>query len=214
MQPVILASGSPRRREILERLGVEFEVVESGFDESLITTDDPVELAEELALQKVLAVAKSETDAIVIGGDTVVEVDGQMIGKPENDVDAVRMLKLLSGNTHKVVSGVAVVNSLTGERLIGSDVATLKFRELSSVEIDLYVASKAWKGFAGGYAIQGKAAPFVLSYHGNLSAIIGFPIVMVADMLEQMGVEVVEDPKDLELHLGEFKTGLEGTGNE
>ncbi|MEI6690557.1 MAG: nucleoside triphosphate pyrophosphatase [bacterium] len=214
MQKVILASGSTRRKEILERLGVEFAVVESGFDESLVTTDDPIELAEELALQKVLEVAKKETDAIVIGGDTVVEVDGEMIGKPGDAADATRMLKLLSGNDHRVVSGVAVINSLTGERLIASDVTYVKFRELSTLEIELYVASKAWKGFAGGYAIQGRAAPFVLGYKGNLSTIIGFPIVMVSDFLEQMGVSIEEDPKELELHLSEHKTGLEGTGNE
>ncbi len=214
MQKVILASGSARRKEILTRLGVEFEVKESMFDESLVATDDPVELAEELALQKVLAVAKSEHDAIVIGGDTVVEVEGEMIGKPVDPVDASRMMRLLSGKEHRVVSGVAVVNSLTGEQLVSSDSTVVKFRDLSPHEIELYVASNAWKGFAGGYAIQGKAAPFVLGYHGNLSAIIGFPIVMVADFLEQMGVEVIEDPRDLELHLHEYKTGLEGTGNE
>jgi septum formation protein len=214
MQKVILASGSARRKEILETLGVEFEIRESMFDEELVSSDDPVELAEELSLQKALAVSRQEPDAIIIGGDTVVELDGEMLGKPKDSVDAMRMMKLLSEREHRIVTGVAVVNSLTGERLVSSDTAYVKFRKLSILEIERYVATRAWSGFAAGYAIQGKAGSLVESYKGNISTIIGFPIALVSEMLSQMGVVVVGDPQELEKTLPNRKTGLEGTGND
>src|SRR3989339_1196720 len=104
MQRIILASGSKRRQEILEKLGVEFEIAESGYDESKIVCDDPVELVEELAIQKALSVAKQYPDAIIIGGDTVVYLAGEIVGKPVDKKDAERIIRLLSGTTHMVVT--------------------------------------------------------------------------------------------------------------
>lgn len=210
MQQIILASGSPRRQEILEKLGVEFEVVESGYDESKIKTEDPVELVEELALQKALEVGKQFDDAIVIGGDTVVYVAGEVVGKPKNKKDAERMLKLLFGTTHMVVTGVAVVNTLTGDSVVGHEEGFVRFRELTPVEFKQYLDSGIWEGFAGGYAIQGAAAPFVTDQTGSLSAIIGFPITLVADLLEQMGVGVEVSPEELEIEIRDQKIGIEG----
>ncbi|PIW08304.1 septum formation protein Maf [Candidatus Collierbacteria bacterium CG17_big_fil_post_rev_8_21_14_2_50_45_7] len=216
MQKIILASGSPRRREILEKLGVEFQVVDSGYDEDLIKTDDPVELVEELALQKALEVAKQFDDALIIGGDTVVYlpaqagVAGEILGKPKNKKDAEMMLKKLFGTTHMVVTGVAVVNSLTGDQVVGHEEGFVRFRELTESEFKKYLDSGKWEGFAGGYAIQGTAAPFVTEQTGSLSATIGFPIILVLDLLEQMGVGVEVSPEELEVEIKEQVIGSEG----
>lgn len=201
MQRIILASGSARRKEILELLGLEFEVVESGYNEDLIKTDDPVELVEELAIQKALSVAKKYPDVLVIGGDTTVYVRGELVGKPIDKKDAERIIRLLSGTTHLVITGVAVVNSLTGDSVVGHEEGWVRFRELTNEEIEKYVNSEVWRGFAGGYAIQGAAVPFVSEQTGSLSAIIGMPVVLITDLLEQMGVGVEVDPRELELEI-------------
>jgi septum formation protein len=210
MQKIILASGSKRRQEILEKLGIEFEVCESGYDESKIVTEDPVELVEELAIQKALFVAPQFPDAIIIGGDTVVYVAGEVLGKPKNKKDAVRMLKLLFGTTHMVVTGVAILNTLTGDQITGHEEGWVRFRQPSEQEFKQYIDSGIWEGFAAGYAIQGAAAPFVTDQTGSLSAIIGFPITLVADLLEQMGIGVEVSPEDLEIQIRDEKIGIEG----
>jgi septum formation protein len=210
MQKIILASGSPRRKEILEKLGIEFEIVESGYDESRIISDDPVELVEELALQKALEVGKTIDDALVIGGDTVVYVAGEILGKPRDKNDAEQMLRKLFGTTHMVVTGVAVVNTLTGDQVVGHEEGFVRFRELTDTEFKQYLDSEIWRGFAGGYAIQGASAPYVSDQTGSLSAIIGFPIVLVADLLEQMGVGVEVSPEELEIEIKNEKIGIEG----
>lgn len=209
MQQIILASGSKRRQDILSLLGVEFEVVESFYDESKIITDDPVELVEELALQKALSVGAQFDDALIIGGDTTVYVAGELVGKPTDKKDAERIIRLLSGTTHMVVTGVAVVNTLTGDQVVGHEEGFVRFKSMSEDEIGKYIESEAWRGFAGGYAIQGEAAPFVTEQTGSLSAIVGFPIALVADLLEQMGVGVEMSPEELEIQIRDEKIGLE-----
>jgi len=210
MQKIILASGSPRRKEILEKLGVEFEVVESGYDEEKIVTEDPVELVEELALQKALSVGADYQDALVIGGDTTVYVAGEILNKPSDKKEAEIMMRKLFGKTHMVVTGVAIVNTLTGDQVVGHEEGFVRFRELTEHEFKQYIDSEIWRGFAGGYAIQGAAAPFVTDQTGSLSAIIGFPIVLVADLLEQMGVGVEVNPEELEVEIKDQKIGIEG----
>lgn len=208
MQKIILASGSLRRKELLEKLGIEFEIVESLYDEDKIKTDDPVELVEELALQKALTVAKQFDDALIIGGDTTVYVAGEIINKPSDKKDAERMIRLLSGTTHMVVTGVAVVNSLTGDSVVGHEEGFIRFKSMTDEEIAKYVDSGVWKGFAGGYAMQGAAAPFISEQTGSLSAIIGFPVVLVTDLLEQMGVGVEVSPEELEIEIRDQKIGI------
>jgi len=210
MQKIILASGSKRRQEILEMMGIEFSVVESGYDESLIKTDDPVELVEELALQKALSVAKENNDAVIIGGDTTVYVAGQLVNKAETKEEAEQMIRLLAGTTHMVVTGVAVVNSLTGDQLVGHEEGFVRFREMSEEEIKKYVESEVWRGFAGGYAIQGVAGQFITEQTGSLFAIIGFPITLVADLLEQMGIGIEVSAEELEIQIRDQKIGIPG----
>jgi septum formation protein len=209
MQQIILASGSPRRKEILELLGLEFEIVESGFDEDLIPQEDALEMVEELALQKALAVAKRYPDAIVIGGDTTVDLEGEILGKAGSAEEAKIMFSKLLGKTHRVVTGVAVVNTLTGQELVGSEVGYVTFRVGSERELDQYVSKETnWSGFAGAYALQGGAAPFALNQTGKLSAIIGLPVELTASLLEEMGVVVEVDPRSVEDSLYGMKVGI------
>lgn len=209
MQKIILASGSPRRKEILELLGIEFEVVESGFDEELVPQDDAVEMVEELAMQKALIVAKKYPDAIVIGGDTTVDIEGEILNKAESANEAKEMFSKLLGKTHRVVTGVAIVNSLTGESVVGNESGWVSLRSASERELEHYVATESnWRGFAGAYALQGGAAPFALNQTGKLSAIIGMPVELTTDLLEQMGVVVEVDPRELEDQLHGMKVGI------
>lgn len=209
MQKIVLASESPRRKEIMELLGIEFEVAESLFDEDLIKTDDPVELVEELALQKALAVAKRYPDAIVVGGDTTVTLGAGWIGKANTAEEAKEVFGSLLGKTHTVVTGVAVVNSLTGEQFVGSEEGVVSFRPATQLELEKYVSlEKNWRGFAGAYALQGGAAPFALSQTGKLSAIIGMPVELTASLLEEAGVVVALDPKEVEDSLKGMRVGI------
>ncbi|MFH2085474.1 MAG: Maf family nucleotide pyrophosphatase [bacterium] len=209
MHKIILASGSPRRKEILTLLGLNFEVVDSLFDENLIKTDDPVEMVEELAIQKALAVAKKHPDAVIIGGDTTVEIDGEILGKATTKEEASEIFGKLLGKTHQVVTGVVVVDSLTGESFAGSEVGVVKFRAPLHGELDKYVEEeKNWRGFAGAYALQGGAAPFTQEQTGKLSAIIGMPVELTAALLEQAGVIIEVDPQEIELSLYGKKVGI------
>lgn len=210
MQKIILASGSPRRKEILELLGLDFEIVDSGYDEELIQTNDPVELVEELALQKALKVAERYPDAIVIGGDTTVTLGTGWIAKANTKQEAREMFAGLLGKTHEVVTGVAVVNSLTGEQYVGHEIGTVTLRQGTEAELDAYSANeKNWRGFAGAYALQGGAAPFALNQAGKLSAIIGMPVELTCELLEQAGVLVEVDPAEVEQNLYGMKVGIE-----
>lgn len=209
MQKIVLASGSPRRKEIMELLGVEFEVAESLFNEDLIRTDDPVELVEELALQKALAVAKRYPDAIVVGGDTTVTLGSGWIGKANTAEEAKEIFGSLLGKTHTVVTGVAVVNSLTGESHVGHETGGVTFRAGSQEELEKYGRIETnWRGFAGAYALQGGAAPFATSQTGKLSAIIGMPVELTANLLEEAGVVLEIDPKEVEESLKGMKVGI------
>lgn len=209
MQKIILASGSPRRKEILELLGINFDVVDSKYDETQVKFSDSIEMVEELAIQKALAVANKYTDAIIIGGDTTVDLNGEILGKAENKSEARKMFAKLLSNTHKVVTGVAIVNSLTGETYVGSEEGVVSFRSGSQIELEMYVENeKNWRGFAGAYAIQGGAQPFVVSWSGKLSAIIGLPIELTVYLLEQAGVNVDANPVFLEHELDSLKVGI------
>lgn len=209
MHKIILASGSPRRKEILGLLGLDFEVAESLYDEDLIKTDDPVELVEELALQKALIVAERYPDAIIIGGDTTVTFGTGWIGKAESKEQARAIFGSLLGRSHQVVTGVAVVNSLTLEQFVGHESGTVTLRAGSAQELEEYVQNeKNWRGFAGAYALQGGAAPFALGSTGKLSAIIGLPVELACDLLEQAGVVVEVNPQDVEQSLLGMKVGI------
>jgi septum formation protein len=209
MQQIILASGSPRRREILKLLGLDFEVAESYYDEEKIVTDDPVELVEELAIQKAFTVAERYPDAIIIGGDTTVFVDGEILAKANSKKQAKEMFGKLVGKTHQVVTGIAVVNSLTNESFVGHEEGIVTFRPASERELEDYAEKTSnWRGFAGAYALQGGAAPFALNQTGKLSAIIGMPVELTKELLEHAGVTVDADARAIEDSLHDEHAGI------
>lgn len=180
---IVLASGSPRRKELLAMIIPDFEVICSDVDEKAISAHTPVFLAETLAKVKCLAVSKEHPDRVVIGCDTVVEKDGEVYGKPADHADAVRMLKNLSGTGHQVHTGVCIAQ---GEKIVSfAATSTVNFYPLSEQQIETYVQSGEPFDKAGGYGIQGGAALFCEGIEGCYYNIIGFPVSRVALALKE-----------------------------
>lgn len=170
----ILASASPRRKDILEKANVDFEIITSNYVESDLGIDNPYLLAEELAFGKAQEVAKRNSNRIVIGADTIVVVEGEVIGKPKDFDDAFKILKKLSNHYQEVVTGVALIyNDRHYKFHVISEVI---FRELNDQEIIDYINTGEPYDKAGAYAIQGKANDFVISFNGEIENIMGFPI--------------------------------------
>lgn len=189
--PVVLASASPRRQELLKQLFSEFEVIPADLDEDALTVKDPWETAKRLALAKAKAVAVQRPDALVIGSDTVVALPSFestiQLAKPEDAQDAVRMLAALSGKSHWVITGVALLSP--DFEMVEADETSVTFRDLEQSEIEEYVATGEPMDKAGAYAIQGGAAGFVANTKGSLSNVIGLPLEQVQRMLKNAGFE-------------------------
>ena len=175
---VVLASASPQRREMLERLGIEFSVDVSGVEE--ITHGDPKEVVLANALLK--ARSASRSGVLTIGCDTDVVVEGHLIGKPEDEMRAHEYLAQLSGRTHEVVSGLALLGPEDDRVRTGTVETRVTFRPLEVSEIDAYVATGEWRGRAGGYAIQGVGASLVERVEGDISNVIGLPIGLLLSL--------------------------------
>lgn len=174
---LILASGSPRRKELLEMTGLKFEVVTSEADENVPEDTDPGVAALILSERKALAVARLDRcrGSVVIGADTIVSLDGRKFGKPKNEDDAYRMLSALSDRTHTVYTGVAIVNSdLTVNRFV--EATEVHFYPLSDKQIRDYIATGEYSDKAGGYAIQGGGAVFISGIIGDYYNVMGLPI--------------------------------------
>ena len=185
---IILASKSPRRKEILQTLGFEFEVVTADTDESSTETD-PRALTRDLAERKGREVAKAITqkDVLVISCDTVVWCDGKILGKPKDEADATAMLKLLSGRKHTVTSGLSL--SFNGKTVTDSEDTDVYFAELSNDFIDKYVASGDPMDKAGGYAVQGVASMWIDKLDGCYFNVVGLPVSLLCRLLEQSGLD-------------------------
>ena len=180
---VILASQSPRRKELLRLLVPDFLVEVSQADEAADWSMGPRQAVEELALRKARAVAARHPRDTVIGADTVVVLDGRVLGKPADAEDAARMLEALSGREHQVCTGVAVLGPW-GERSFVS-VTRVVFYPLSRREIDWYIATGEPFDKAGAYGIQEKGCRFVREIHGDYATVVGLPVAALARLLEQ-----------------------------
>lgn len=190
---IILASASPRREELLKLLCPEFEVLPSQFDESTMPDDltpkDHVMLS---AKEKALDVASQITDGIVIGADTVVTIDEHILGKPVDEADAKRMLKLLSGRTHQVFTGIYVILKDGERRELGDFESTdVRFRVLSDEIIERYVATGEPLDKAGAYAIQGRGSVLIEGISGCYFNVVGLPIYKLSLILEEFGLEAL-----------------------
>jgi septum formation protein len=184
---VILASGSPRRRQLLELIGIEHETRPSNIDESIKGKETPRKHAERLAREKAAAIAKIEPEAITIAADTIVVIDRKILGKPSSAVDAGSMLSLLNGRNHTVITAVAVARGI--ELKSGVEEVHVKFRKLTEDEIDAYIATGEPMDKAGAYGIQGFGATIVERIEGDYFAVMGLPIVRLVRLLGELGVD-------------------------
>jgi septum formation protein len=178
---LVLASGSPRRADLLRSAGFEFQIEPVEVDEGPLAGEDPAVMVERLAGEKASLVARRFPDAAVIGADTVVVVDGAILGKPVDDRDAAGMLARLSGRSHDVLTGVAV--HANGSRLSAVERTVVRFLPLSAAEIAWYVASGEPRDKAGAYGVQGLASRFVVRIEGSYSNVVGLPVARVYELL-------------------------------
>jgi len=182
-EKLILASGSPRRKELLTAAGWEFEAITAGVDESVKPGEDPATYVQRLAKSKADAVAAKLDHGLVLGADTTVVVDNQILGQPVDDQDAKRMLLLLNNKWHEVLTGVAVVR-VGGEARVDYETTRVRFAEMSEHEIDWYVSTGEARGKAGAYGIQGAAGLFIKEIQGDYFNIVGLPIRLVYELIK------------------------------
>ncbi len=182
--PILLASESPQRRAILEQLGLPFEVVPPGFEETPANIEegsDPLAVVTERAQGKARSVADTAGDRPVLGVDTEVVVDGALLGKPGGAAEAEAMLERLSGRTHEVVSGLCLVTPAWEE--LHHETTRVTFRALTARDLARYVASGEWENRAGGYAIQGLGAALVERIEGDYLNVVGLPVALLVRLL-------------------------------
>jgi septum formation protein len=185
---LILASASPRRAEILRDAGMTFTVVSSAVDETPVPGESPNDHVHRLACAKVeLVAARSVGPAIVIGADTVIALDGQIIGKPRSSEDARRTLELLSGRTHSVVTGVMLIRLPDAERRGFVETTQVQFSEISPEEISRYLATDEAYDKAGAYAIQGRAGRYIPRIEGSYFNVVGMPLSRLWQELTALG---------------------------
>lgn len=183
---VVLASQSPRRRQLLELIGIHHEVIPSDTDETLKSGELPELYCERLAREKVSAIAAGATDALVIGADTIVVIDGLILGKPVDVADAERMLTMLSGRSHTVMTAVAA--SFDGRLVSGVEIVDVTFLPLSDDEIRRYVATGEPLDKAGAYGIQGYGATIVRRIDGDYFAVMGLALVRLIALIRELGI--------------------------
>lgn len=193
--PIILASGSPRRQELLASLGLQFEVMPSHVDEDVSAGIPPAQYVETLAARKARAVAarlatRGEAPALVIGSDTTVVIDGTYLNKPADQAEAIAMLSRLQGRTHEVYTGLCVRHHPSGREEIAHSVTQVTMRPLPEERIRRYVRTGEPMDKAGAYAIQGYGATLVQRIEGDYFTVVGLPVGLLADLLERFGVPV------------------------
>ena len=196
---IVLASASPRRRELLQQIGVRCQVMPVDIDESSLANETPTEYVSRLAREKAEAASNliGNDHPPVLGADTIVELQGELLGKPADSAQAVEMLTRLSGATHQVHTAVAVVcHGATHQRLQSSRVT---FAELTEAQIRAYVDTGEPLDKAGAYGIQGGAAAFIRHLEGSFSSVMGLPLFETAELLAQCGVEPVYNNYNSEL---------------
>lgn len=177
MKKIILASASPRRSSLLSQVGLEFEVVPSSYEE-VIENETPQEAVMKLALGKAADVCKNYNGAVIIGADTIVACDDEILGKPHDEADAFRMLNMLSGKSHYVYTGVAIIENNNGimKKKVFYEETRVDFVKMSDEDIRGYIAAGEYIGKAGAYAIQGRCAAFISGICGDYNNVVGLPV--------------------------------------
>lgn len=185
---LVLASNSPRRKELLTQAGFSFDVIAADIDETPLPKESPERFAVRMAREKTVAVATQQTQAgtVILAADTIVTLDGCILGKPKDDADAIAMLKSLSGRTHAVITGWALATArqeIPGQSS-SYETTNVTFRTLSDAEIVAYVATGEPRDKAGAYAIQGGASAFVIAITGDRDNVIGLPVAKLTPLIK------------------------------
>lgn len=186
--PMVLASASPRRRDLLAQAGYAFEIVVPDVDESAfpVPQEGPARYTEILALAKARNVAARYPDRLVIGADTIADLDGEIIGKPADKADADRITRKLFSRPHRVITGLAVVRLVDGLEIVRSDVTTVYPRRLTEEGIVRHLEGGSWEGKAGAYAIQETGDEFVERLDGSLTNVMGLPMELLQRLLAEV----------------------------
>lgn len=188
-KPLILASRSPRRRELLGILGIPFEVIPSSADEIPEPRESPVDFVARAARDKGAEVAARVPGAIILSADTIVSIDQEILGKPTDRDDAIRMLEQLSGREHSVYTAISVTDSASGARHAGLDETRVSFSEIGRPTIEDYIQREHVMDKAGAYAIQGFASIFIPRIEGNYGNVMGLPLHLTYDLLSRHGLQ-------------------------
>ncbi|MCU9811334.1 MULTISPECIES: Maf family protein [Paraclostridium] len=181
---IILASGSPRRKEILENTNLKFSVITSDIDEIIFENEEPIQLVLRLAFEKCMSVAQNNPSDLVIGADTIVVLDNEILGKPKNEEEAFKTLSKLSNREHQVITGMSIVNLENEKKLVDYAISNVKFKKLTDQDIKDYISTKECLDKAGSYGIQGYGALLVEEIKGDYFNIVGLPISKLSDILK------------------------------
>jgi septum formation protein len=182
---IILASGSPRRKDLLTQLGIDFEIIPSEYEEDMTIQLPPKELVQYLAKGKARDVADKYNDALIIGADTFITVNEKIMGKPKDYNEAKEMLKATSNQVVKIHTGVCIINTKNNEEWIDYDLTKIHIKKMSEKDIESYLSKGEWKDKAGAMGIQGNSAPYIQKIEGSYSNAMGFPLEKVSDRLKQ-----------------------------
>lgn len=186
MKKMILASKSPRRKELLEKCGIPFIADPADIDETLLENVPLEEAIKELSLRKASAVLKRHEDCIVVGSDTIVTLNGQVLGKPKDDEDAFRMLKMMQGNTHTVITGLAIISA---QRIFNTvSLAEVTFAPMNDEEIRAYIATGEGRDKAGSYGVQGYGGRYIRKINGDFYTVMGLPLNIVYEELKNISL--------------------------
>ena len=189
--PIILASNSPRRKELLRQVGVSFTVDPADVDERPLPGERPEDYAVRVALDKARVAAARSKNGVIIAADTIVVVDDTILGKPADRNDAERMLTVLSNRVHRVITGLAVIDAASGKTMTNSAVTSVWFRDLSQQEIQSYIAGGEPLDKAGAYGIQGKGALLVKQIEGCYFNVVGLPLSLLGELLRKFGISLL-----------------------
>lgn len=182
---IILASASPRRTELLDLAGISHVVDPADVDESALPGESAADYAKRIALDKAMRTAERHSSGLVLGADTVVVVDNEILVKPSSREDAARMLRLISGREHEVITAVALVDARTGRSEVGVEVTEVRVRELSTLEIEEYLETGEPFDKAGAYGIQGRASVFIEGIRGCFFNVVGLPLARLDRMIKE-----------------------------
>lgn len=181
---IVLASASPRRREILENTNIKFDIISSSIDELVLEGESPCHMVMRLAFEKGIDIASKRKSDLVISADTIVVLDNKVLGKPKDEDEARDMITSLSGKTHQVITGISLINLENNKKIIDYVISNVKFKNLSENDINDYIKTKESLDKAGAYGIQGYGALLVEEIQGDYFNIVGLPVSKLSDLLK------------------------------